>query len=322
MAYASGMADSGFLAAAGGRIEYARWIPHATPGGQGDAVSGGGIGHDLRDEAALPAALGAVSGGGVGHDLRRTEESGAPVLVLLHEGLGCVEMWRDWPAVLARATGCEVFAYSRLGYGGSSPAALPRPLDFMTREARTVLPQVLEAAGIGEPVLVGHSDGGTIALLCAAAGEVPIRGVVALAAHVFNEPRCIEGIKAAREAFRSGSLRGRLARYHGQRTGDTFRGWCDVWLDPGFERWSIEEELAGMETPLLVVQGRDDPYGTLRQVEAIAGRASGPCEILVLDECGHSPYRERSRATTEAVARFVASLPAGGADPRPVVQRR
>ena len=202
--------------------------------------------------------------------------SGAPVLVLLHEGLGCVGAWRDWPAVLARATGCEVFAYSRLGYGASSPATLPRPLDFMTREAHEVLPRVLEAAGIGEPVLVGHSDGGTIALLCAAAGEVSLSGVVALAAHAFNEPRCIEGIEAAREAFRSGSLRGRLARYHGERTGDTFRGWCDVWLDPEFERWSIEEELAGMRAPLLVVQGRDDPYGTLRQVEAIAGRTKGP----------------------------------------------
>ena len=288
------MTDSGFLAAAGGRIEYARWIPGATPPGRGVAV-----------------------GGGIGHGRRRAQMSGAPVLVLLHEGLGCVGTWRDWPAVLARATGCVVFAYSRFGYGASSPATLPRPLDFMTREAHVVLPRVLEAAGIGEPVLVGHSDGGTIALLCAAAGEVPLRGVVALAAHAFNEPRCIEGIEAAREAFRSGSLRGRLARYHGERTGDTFRGWCDAWLDPEFERWSIEEELAGMGAPLLVVQGRDDPYGTLRQVEAIAGRTKGPCETLVLDDCGHSPQRDQSRATTETVARFVASLPGAAAASTP-----
>ena len=287
------MADSGILAAAGGRIEYARWTPGAPPAGRGDAV-----------------------GGGIEHGRRRAEGAGAPVLVLLHEGLGCVGTWRDWPAVLARATGCEVFAYSRFGYGASSPAALPRPLDFMTREARAVLPRVLEAAGIGEPVLVGHSDGGTIALLCAAAGEVPLRGVVALAAHAFNESRCIEGIEAAREAFRSGSLRGRLARYHGQRTGDTFRGWSDVWLDPEFKRWSIEDELAGMEAPLLVVQGRDDPYGTLRQVEVIEGRTNGPCESLVLDDCGHSPHRDRALATTRAVARFVAGLPASGAVPR------
>ena len=255
-------AESGFLTAAGGRIEYARWA------------------------AAKP---------------------GDPAVVLLHEGLGCVGTWQDWPAVLARATGREVFAYSRFGYGASSPAALPRPLDFMAREAYGILPRVLEAAGIAEPILVGHSDGGTIALLCAAAGEVPLRGVVSLAAHAFNEPRCIEGIEAAREAFHLGPLRARLARHHGERTDDAFRGWCNAWLDPAFAHWSIEEELAGIRTPLLVVQGRNDPYGTLRQVEAIAGRTSGPCETLVLDDCGHSPHRDRARATTEAIVRFAAN---------------
>ena len=233
---------------------------------------------------------------------------GCAPLLLLHEGLGCVSMWRDWPADLGRATGREVFAYSRFGYGGSSPAELPRPLDFMTREAHAVLPRVIEEAGIGEPILIGHSDGGTIALLSAAAGEVPLGGVVTLAAHAFNEPRCIEGIEAAREAFRSGELRRRLARHHRERTNDAFRGWCDAWLDPAFERWSIEEELARVRAPLLVVQGRDDAYGTLRQVEVIARRVGGPCETLVLDDCGHSPHREQARATTEAIARFVASL--------------
>lgn len=239
------------------------------------------------------------------------EGSGSSVLVLLHEGLGCVGTWRDWPAELARAAGREVFAYTRFGYGGSSPARLPRPLDFMAREARDVLPDVLEQAGIGSappPILVGHSDGGTIALLCAAAGEVALRGVVTLAAHAFNEPRCIEGIEAAREAFRAGGLRGRLARYHGAGTDDAFRGWCDAWLSPAFEHWTVEDELARVEAPLLVVQGRDDPYGTLRQVETIAGRVSGPCRTLVLDRCGHSPHRERAAETTEAVARFAARL--------------
>ena len=258
------MIESGFLDAAGGRLEYARW-------------GGGGL--------------------------------EGPPLVLLHEGLGCVSMWRDWPRELARATGREVFAYSRFGYGGSSPAGLPWPLDFMTREARAVLPRVLEAAGIGEsPVLVGHSDGGTIALLCAASGEVPLAGVVTLAAHAFNEPRCIEGIEAARAAFRHGVLRERLARHHGDRTDDAFRGWCDAWLDPEFEHWSIEEELAGVTVPLLVVQGREDAYGTLRQVEVIADRTTGPCRTLVLDDCGHSPHRDRGRATTTAIARFVEEL--------------
>ena len=249
-----------------------------------------------------------AAGGRIEYARWGTAKPGAPVLVLLHEGLGCVGTWRDWPVVLARATGREVFAYSRFGYGASSPAALPRPLDFMDREGRAILPRVLEAAGIAEPILIGHSDGGTIALLCAAAGEVPLRGVVTLAAHAFNEPRCIEGIQATREAFRSGPLRGRLARHHGERTDDAFRGWCNVWLDPEFEHWSIEEALAGIEVPLLVVQGRDDPYGTRRQVEAIAGRVNGPRETLVLDHCGHSPHRDRARTTTGAIARFVAGL--------------
>ena len=258
------MIDSGFLRAAGGRVEYTRW--------------------------------GAAGRGGT-------------PLVLLHEGLGCVSMWRDWPADLARATGREVFAYSRFGYGGSSPAPPPWPLDFMDREARAVLPRVLGAAGIGDaPVLVGHSDGGTIALLCAASGEVPLGGVVTLAAHAFNEPRCIEGIETARDAFRHGRLRERLARHHREGTDDAFRGWCGAWLDPEFEHWSIEEELAGVDVPLLVVQGRDDAYGTLRQVEVIADRSAGPCRTLVLDDCGHSPHRDQARATTAAIARFVEGL--------------
>ena len=230
-------------------------------------------------------------------------------LVLLHEGLGCVSMWRDWPADLARATGREVFAYSRFGYGRSSAAELPRPLDFMAREAHTVLPGVLEEAGVGgAPVLVGHSDGGTIALMCAAFGAYPLGAVVTLAAHAFNEPHCIEGIEAAREAFRRGNLRERLARHHGERTDDAFRGWCDAWLDPRFEHWTIEEDLARVNVPLLVVQGRDDAYGTLRQVEVVAGRTAGPCHTLVLDDCGHSPHRDQARATTEAIVRFLEGL--------------
>ena len=258
------MTDSGFLCAAGGRIEYARW--------------------------------GAGSRGG-------------PPLVLLHEGLGCVGMWRDWPADLARAAGREVFAYSRFGYGGSSAAELPRPLDFMDREARTVLPEVLARAGVGgAPVLVGHSDGGTIALLCAAFGAAPVGAVVTLAAHAFNEPRCLEGIEAAREAFLHGDLRERLARHHREGTDDAFRGWCDAWLDPEFEHWTIEEDLARVNVPLLVVQGRDDAYGTLRQVEVIAERTAGPCRTLVLDDCGHSPHRDRARATTGAIVRFLEGL--------------
>ena len=257
------MNGSGFLAVAGGRLEFARW--------------------------------------GAGR-------SGKAPLVLLHEGLGCVSTWRDWPAELARATGREVFAYSRFGYGGSSALERPWPLDFMLREARTVLPGLLEAAGIRSAVLVGHSDGGTIALYAAAAAVAGVHGVVTLAAHAFNEPRCIAGIVAAREAFRSGSLRAGLLRHHRERTDEVFWGWCDAWLHPDFEGWSMEEELDRVSVPLLAVQGRDDAYGTLRQVEVIAARTAGPCETLVLDECGHSPHRDQGAATAEAIARFVAGL--------------
>ena len=216
--------------------------------------------------------------------------------------------WGEWPAELARATGREVLAYTRFGYGKSSPAVLPRPLDFMDREARDVLPRVIDAAGFERPVLVGHSDGGTISLLTAAAGGVPLDGIVTLAAHAFNEPRCIEGVRSARDAFRHGKLRERLARHHGAQTDDAFRGWCEAWLDPGFEHWSIEDDLPGVSVPLLVVQGRDDAYGTLRQVEVIAGRTSGPSRTVVLDDCGHAPHRERPRETIEAIARFVDRL--------------
>ena len=258
------MSASGFLAVAGGRVEYARW-------GEG------------------------------GPD-------GPSPLVLLHEGLGCVSTWGGWPAELSRATGREVFAYTRFGYGGSSPADLPRPLDFMDREARGVLPRVVDAAGLRRPVLVGHSDGGTISLLCAAHGRTPLDGIVTLAAHAFNEPWCIEGVRAARDAFRLGALRERLARHHGARTEDAFRGWCDAWLDPGFEHWSIEDELPAITVPLLVVQGRDDTYGTLRQPEVIAERASGPSRTVILDDCGHAPHRERPRETIEAISRFLEDL--------------
>ena len=249
-----------------------------------------------------------AAGGRIEYARWGTADFGGPPLVLLHEGLGCVSMWRDWPADLAHATGREVLAYSRFGYGGSSPAELPRPLDFMTREACDVLPRVLEEAGMEAPVLVGHSDGGTIALLCAAAGEVPLGGIVTLAAHAFNEPRCIAGVEAAREAFLKGELREGLYRHHGQRTDDAFWGWCDAWLDPRFERWSIETDLDCVGVELLVVQGRDDIYGSLHQVEVIASRTRGSCRTLVLDECGHSPHRDQARATTDAVVRFLASL--------------
>lgn len=235
-----------------------------------------------------------------------------PVLVLLHEGLGCVAMWRDFPERLAEATGGRVFVYSRAGYGRSDPVALPRPVRYMHHEGLTVLPQVLERAGIEEAVLVGHSDGGSIAIVHAGGTEaMRVHGLVLLAAHVFNEQICVDSIRTARNAYLEGGLRGRLERYHGERVDNAFWGWNDVWLHPDFWHWNIEEYLPGVQVPTLIIQGRDDPYGTERQVDAIEAGVHGPACRLMLPRCGHSPHRDQPEATLEAVGSFVVRLRAG-----------
>jgi pimeloyl-ACP methyl ester carboxylesterase len=232
----------------------------------------------------------------------------APEIVLLHEGLGSVAMWRDFPDRLAEAAGRSVFAYSRAGYGRSSPVALPRPARYMHDEALATLPRVLEAAGIAECVLVGHSDGGSIALIYAG-GVRPMkaRGVVTLAAHVFNEKLCVDSIAAAGRAYLETDLRRRLARYHAD-VDNAFRGWNDVWLSPEFWHWNIEEYLPRVAVPVLAIQGRDDEYGTARQVDAIVAQVKGRAEKLMLPKCKHSPHRDQPAMTLEAIARFVAAL--------------
>ena len=216
----------------------------------------------------------------------------AATLVLLHEGLGCIALWRDLPERLATATGLGVFAYSRAGYGASDPCALPRPIDYMEREA-LALPAVLDAAGIRRAVLVGHSDGGSIAAL--AAGTLPdprIRGIVLLAPHFFVEDCCITAIAAAGRAYRDGDLKRRLARYH--RDVDTaFLGWHDAWLTPAFRDWNIEDCQDYIRVPVLALQGLADPYGTAAQVTALPDRVPAPAEIHLLDGCGHAPHAER-----------------------------
>lgn len=219
--------------------------------------------------------------------------AGLPVLVLLHEGLGCVSMWRDFPARLAAHTGAEVFVYSRPGYGASSPVALPRPTTYMHHEGQVVLPAVLDAAGIGPCVLIGHSDGGSIAILHA--GGTPgrrVRGLVLIAAHVFNEPVTVASIRTAQDQYRDTDLREKLARHHGDNVDIAFRGWNDVWLSDAFRRWNIEPSLANIHVPVLVVQGEDDAYGTRAQVDAIARGLKGPVDILLWPDCGHAPHRE------------------------------
>jgi pimeloyl-ACP methyl ester carboxylesterase len=205
--------------------------------------------------------------------------------VLLHEGLGSVGLWRDFPARLSEATSCGVFAYSRLGYGRSSPVALPRPLDYLTREAIETLPRVLDALGLTRFALVGHSDGASIAAIYAGAFDDPKLAALALIApHFFREPESLAAILAAERAYSDTDLRARLARHHNDVDG-AFLGWSRAWTDPGFAAFDIAEYVERWRVPALVVQGEDDPYGTKRQVETVAARARGSVETRLLTDC-------------------------------------
>jgi len=230
----------------------------------------------------------------------------APTLVFLHEGLGCVALWRDFPAILAEATGCGALVYSRLGYGRSDPCDLPRPVRYMHDEGLTVLPELIEAAGIRECILVGHSDGGSIALIYAGGTPAaPLRGVICEAAHVVCEDITARSIQQAGVAYREGDLRAKLAKYHGENVDGAFWGWHDAWLHPDFREWDLTEYLPDIGVPMLVLQGEDDPYGTSAQVEAIERGAGGEIEVLMLPDCGHCPHLEQREATLRAMAAFV-----------------
>lgn len=234
----------------------------------------------------------------------------APTLVFLHDGIGCASTWRDVPRELARETGCGALVYSRAGYGGSDPVPLPRPLTYMHEEGFFHLPAVLDAAGVRSAILVGHSDGGSIALLHASTPEASPRviGLLLVAPHVFCEEVTVRSIERAGAEYREGDLRERLSRHHGDNVDCAFWGWNRAWLDPGFRSWNIEEHLPAVAVPILVVQGTDDPYGTLRQVEAIERRSGGPVRRCILGRCGHSPHRDRRDETLSAMAAFVRDL--------------
>lgn len=233
----------------------------------------------------------------------------APVLVFLHDGLGCVATWREVPERIAARLGLPAFIYSRAGYGGSDPVPLPRPLDYEHREALDVLPRVLAAAGIGRALLVGHSDGATMALIYAAEAEPMVaEALVAMAPHVFNEEISVAGIRRTLAEFETGDLRPRLTRHHGANTDCAFHGWADTWLDPHFRHWTIAGLLPRIRVPVLVIQGEDDDYGSLDQVTTIADRVSGPAETLVLPACGHLPHHEMPAETEDAIVRFLAGV--------------
>ena len=233
----------------------------------------------------------------------------APTLIFLHEGLGCVELWRDFPELLVAATGWGALLYSRQGYGHSDPCPLPRPIRFMHDEALMVLPEVLAATGIGNHVLIGHSDGGSIALIHAGSPPRPgLIGVVTLAAHVFCEDISLRGITTARDNYLQGDLKSRLKNYHGGNTDCAFWGWNETWLRPEFIDWNIEEFLPAITAPLLVIQGTEDPYGTTAQVAAIERRVGGAVRTAIIAACGHAPHLQEKASVVDKIAGFIASL--------------
>ena len=232
----------------------------------------------------------------------------APTIVLLHEGLGCVALWRDFPARLAEATGFGVFAYSRAGYGQSDPVPLPRPLDYMTREAMESVGAVLDAIGFQRGILVGHSDGASIAAVYGGSVEdFRVRGLVLIAPHFFTEPSGLAAIAEAKVAYDSSNLRDKLGKYHGH-VDVAFRGWNDAWLDPGFVAWNIAEAIEYIRVPILAVQGEGDQYGTLAQIHEIEMRSYAPVDTVILKDCRHSPHIEQPDALLAAIAEFCERL--------------
>ena len=229
-----------------------------------------------------------------------------PPLVFLHEGLGCISMWRDFPARVAHATGCRTLVYSRYGYGQSDILEASHGADFMHREALQALPELLAALDIERPVLVGHSDGGSVALIYAGADRGPLSGVITMAAHVFVEDLTMASVAAAKLAFETTDLPAKLARHH-RDVEKTFRGWTDIWLDPRLSAWNIEEYLARITCPLLAIQGVDDEYGTVKQVEAIAAHVPHSRQLL-LPDCRHVPQRDQPDETLAAIVEFIDSL--------------
>ncbi|MEY4752164.1 MAG: alpha/beta hydrolase [Pseudomonadota bacterium] len=233
------------------------------------------------------------------------DDPSAPVMVFLHEGLGSVGLWRDFPARLCAALGCRGLVYSRPGYGASTPrpASEHWGLDFMHRQSHEVLPALLAALGVkGKVWLFGHSDGGSISLIHAAHHGEQVAGAIVLAPHILVEEYGLASIRKAREVYLTTDLRARLARYHDD-VDSAFFGWNDIWLHPDFPRWSIEAELPAITCPLLAVQGIDDEYGTLEQIRGIRRRVP-QTELLELPACGHSPHKDQPEALIAAVAAF------------------
>lgn len=231
-------------------------------------------------------------------------ERSAPVLVFLHEGLGSIDQWKGFPRRVAQATGLSALVYARQGHGASAPLTGPREVDYLHHEARAVLPAVLAQFRIERPVLIGHSDGASIALIHAAEPGAKVAGLILEAPHVFVEKITLAGIRAAVEAWRGTDLPERLGRYHCDAE-SVFRRWHEVWLSPAFRDWNIEALLPRITAPVLVIQGEDDAYGSPDQVHAIVRQVSGPADFTLLPQCGHTPHREQTERVLEAMVAFI-----------------
>ena len=230
-----------------------------------------------------------------------------PYLVFLHEGLGSVSLWRDFPDKVTRRTGHRALVYSRFGYGRSAPLNGPREPAFMHDEALDILPRLLAGLHIAQPILIGHSDGASIALIHAAERRHAIPAVVLMAPHVFVEPVTLEAIAKAADTYETTDLRARLARHHAH-VDDAFHGWSRIWLSPRFRTWSLGPEVQRLACPALVMMGDHDEYGTLAQLDAIAEAAPGAVQKLVLENCGHAPQRDQPDAVSEAISAFMQAL--------------
>ena len=233
-------------------------------------------------------------------------DPGAEIIVMLHEGLGSIALWKDYPQLLAARTGCRVLAYSRYGHGNSAKLAEKRPVEFMHHEGEVVLLELLDTLNIEQPILLGHSDGASIALIFAGKYPKRVRALMLEAPHVFVEDLSVTSIAAAKVAFETTEFRDKLGRYHAH-VDETFWGWNDIWLDPRFRSWNVESYLESIRCPVLCVQGEQDEYGTPAQVEAIRARVERT-EIVMLPHCKHSPHRDQRDATLEKMAEFVAKI--------------
>lgn len=248
-----------------------------------------------------------VDGNDLEYQLIPAHQTNRPPLVFLHEGLGCIAMWRDFPARVAAATGCQTLVYSRYGYGQSDVLENPPlPTQRLHHEALVVLPELLERLGIVRPLLIGHSDGASIALIHAGAQPLDVAGLALMAPHVFVEDMCIAGIEQAKRTYYASDQRSRMARYHSDPE-KTFQAWCGMWLNPDFRHWNIEEYLGAIRCPILAIQGYDDEYATMEQLRRIAAKVSN-VELLELADCRHSPHKDQPEVTRDAIVRFVTEI--------------